>query len=160
MCYQEIGIAILAALVIMYSLKELNKMEKFAMQAPPHQYISSIQGANPTVQGVTIQNPNNVFKISSLNAGMLDKDSIADLFPYNQCKGVNAYQADKAVVYDSLELSPTLEAERLRLANALAGTNFTVPNNRLWYSRKNLQDLDQPGLSANQIEAKGIYSCF
>ena len=159
MCYQHIAIAVLAGLLIMYTLRALDK-EGFVMDQQPKRYIPSIQGANPTVQGVTIQNPTNVFKISSYNAGMLDKQTMEDMFPYNQCQGVNAYEIDKAVVKDTLELGPTLESERLRLANALAGTSFTVPPNELYYRRTTMDKLDQPGLSSKMINPKGIYSCF
>jgi hypothetical protein len=164
MCNSYIGLVILSIAVIVVVYRKLHceskpTSERFTMFQPVP-FASSIQLYNPKVQGVSLPNRTNIFKISALNAGMLDQGAIQAFFPANECEGETAYQLNKAVVYDTLELSPTLESERLSLANALAGTNYETPANRLWYQKNLVSQLNQPGLSDKLIQPQGVYSCF
>ena len=162
MCGTHISLILISIVVILVVWNQLGSScgsEGFVSYQPVP-YVSSIQPYNPKVQGVSLPNRTNIFKISALNAGMLDASTMNTFFPANPCKGVNAYETDQAVVQNTLELSPTLESQRLSLANALAGTNIETPANRLWIQRNFVDNLNQPGLSPNMIQPTGVYSCF
>lgn len=112
-------------------------------------FVPSIQPFNPTVKGVHINNPAGVVKTSLMNAGMITPELAANAFRGG--KGKAGFDHDAAVVRNSLELLPNQENERLQLA---AATNSYVPEdgippNRLWVRKTVLEDLGQPGLSAN-----------
>lgn len=124
-------------------------------------FVPSIQTVNPTVKGVTIHNSNDVYKLSSLNAGMLTPGIARQLFPEEKCRGPKAFNKDLSIIRNSLELSPTQEQERMQLA--AAQTNYIppggIPPNQLWYSRTTIDRLNQPGLNSNLNVGAG-YSCF
>ena len=144
-------------------LVEYQTKQRLGLDLPSQQqmFIPSIQAVNPTVKGVTIHNSNDVYKLSSLNAGMLTPGVARQLFPEAKCQGKTAFDKNMSIIRNSLELSPTQEQERMQLA--AAQTNYIppggIPPNHLWYSRTTIDRLNQPGLNSNLNVGAG-YSCF
>lgn len=124
-------------------------------------FIPSIQSSNPQIKGVTIVNDKDILLKSMINAGNLTPELAVQIKPKDVCKGETAFNADAAVVRDSLELSPTLEQERLHLAAAQTGfvPDQGIAPNMLWYRRTTVDQLNQPGLSPDLAVASN-YTCF
>jgi len=89
-----------------------------------------------------------VFKKSAFQSGMLSPSQLAELNPHSSMRGEQGFDHEVAIVDDSLEMTPTLQQQRYQLSAALASyqPQDGLPPNKLWYSKKNLDGLEQPGL--------------
>jgi hypothetical protein len=115
---------------------------------------------NPVVHGVSFANNNEVFKKSSVAAGMFDEKQLQMMLPPIATEGKYGYEANKGVVQDSLELYPTQEFSRLQLSAALANyiPEEGINNLGLFQQRNYIRNLQQPGLFARPQDwaAKGL----
>ena len=151
---------ILVVLVVVLSLNKTsstahpsNKVESFQVTDHP----VALAQANvyafmtpyiPQISDVHITNKKDVFKKSAFQSGMLSPSQLAELNPHSSMRGEQGFDHEVAIVDDSLEMTPTLQQQRYQLSAALASyqPQDGLPPNKLWYSKKNLDGLEQPGL--------------
>jgi hypothetical protein len=142
-------LSLLIVVVIAALLMMMKHSERFSPLLTP----TFMAAYNPVVHGVSFANNNEVFKKSAVAAGMFDENQLQKLMPPVTTEGESGYEANKQVVQDSLELYPTQEFSRLQLSAALANyiPEEGINNLGLFMQRNYLQNLQQPGLSA-QVE--------
>lgn len=146
---------VFAALLFVLSLYVVyNKREAYKALAMDEIPAVAFTPTTPSINGVSIIGFNKNFLVSSVNSGMITPQYAAEQLG----KGNNApyYGAQQEVLQNTLELDPTQEMQRYKVASVISDyiPKGGVPmNSGYWVQRNYVGNLQQPGFDGGEFPA-------
>jgi hypothetical protein len=137
-----LSLCILAVMIVLYT-----------SSGESYVFLDTLYSTTTQVNGVPFRDQRKIMLSSALQSGMITPDAIMTYLPAPTNQGQQAYYDDASITNNTLELSPTFQQQRLKLASA--NTNFIPPKGIqdpvLWIQRTTLDKLDQPGFTAQPV---------